>query len=119
MLGLLYQVVWAYQEFERGRVPRVVVDRAKEAWKQQRKKTSSITECFHCGHEACYFMVTKKVWNQAREAAGMTRTLAYEKGLMGEYLCLWCVEKLIGRDLNLDDFPKLRINREIRWALKK
>jgi hypothetical protein len=61
--------------------------------------------CRHKGrHE--YYMVRDRVWAEA----GMRTGIVYHHGGGGDYLCIGCLERRIGRKLHFADFIDVTVN---------
>lgn len=79
----------------------------------ERRAKFQARQCAHCQAELfrpesdiiCDYMLTDETW----QAAGF---------LVTEVACLKCAEERLGRDLTLEDFTKVILNRTIRWCIQ-
>lgn len=82
--------------------------------------------CLHClGAMSDYYMVTDGLWVRVRDELYIRaerehgERVAVLGGNFRGHLHIACVEALAGRTLKITDFPPVRCNDGIRWALRR
>jgi hypothetical protein len=69
--------------------------------------------CADCGERPFIFMLKDELWDQIGPRVSHEKDATRPTG----FLCIFCCEKRLGRNLVISDFTTAGVNEQIFWAL--